>query len=64
MTARQDYLRASCEWRDGLLWARPFPVQDSSMLKIFSQADALIVRTPHAPRHWTEGAAIEILDLD
>jgi molybdopterin molybdotransferase len=60
---RQDYLRARCEWRDGQLWARPFPLQDSAMLKIFSEADTLIVRSPGAPAA-DEGAAIEILDLD
>jgi molybdopterin molybdotransferase len=61
--SRQDYLRASCEWRDGLLWARPFPLQDSAMLKIFSEADALIVRPPGAPA-LDDGASIEILDLN
>jgi molybdopterin molybdotransferase len=61
--SRQDYLRAGCEWRDGLLWARPFPHQDSAMLKIFSEADALIVRRPGAPP-LDDGAAIEILDLN
>jgi molybdopterin molybdotransferase len=61
--SRQDYVRAACEWRDGLLWARPFPAQDSSMLKNFSQAQALIVRKPHAPA-LSEGADIEILMLD
>jgi molybdopterin molybdotransferase len=60
---RQDYLRASYEWREGLLWARPFPLQDSAMLKIFSEADALIVRPPHAPA-LSDGASIEILDLN
>ncbi|HUO02156.1 MAG TPA: molybdopterin molybdotransferase MoeA, partial [Rhizomicrobium sp.] len=25
---RQDYLRAKGEWRDGVLWARAFPMQD------------------------------------
>jgi molybdopterin molybdotransferase len=60
---RQDYLRATCEWRDGLLWAQPFGQQDSAMLKIFSQSGALIVRKPHAPA-LTDGAAIEILLLD
>jgi molybdopterin molybdotransferase len=60
---RQDYLRASCEWREGLLWARPFPRQDSAMLKNFSQADSLIVRPPGAPA-LDDGAMIEILDLD
>ena len=61
--SRQDYVRAVCEWRDGDLWARPFPAQDSSMLKIFSQSDALIVRKPHAPI-LAEGAAVEIISLD
>jgi molybdopterin molybdotransferase len=60
---RQDYVRATCEWRDGLLWARPFPAQDSSMLKLFSQAQALIVRKPHATA-LPDGANIEILLLD
>jgi molybdopterin molybdotransferase len=61
--ARQDYLRATCEWRDGALWARPLPVQDSSMLKAFSEAEVLILRRPHAPA-LEDGAAIEILDLE
>jgi molybdopterin molybdotransferase len=60
---RQDYVRAACAWRDGHLWARPFPEQDSSGLRIFSQADALIVRRPQAPA-LSEGADIEILPLD
>jgi molybdopterin molybdotransferase len=61
--ARQDYLRARCEWRDGQIWARPCSAQDSSMLKIFAEADALILRAPNAPA-LDEGAAIEILPLD
>jgi molybdopterin molybdotransferase len=61
--SRQDYIRVSCELRDGLLWARAFPAQDSSMLKIFSQAQALIVRKPHAPA-LPDGAQVEILMLD
>ena len=61
--SRQDYLRAASEWRDGGLWVRPFPTQDSSMLKVFSQADALIIRKPHAPA-LADGAAVDILLLD
>ena len=61
--ARQDYLRAALEWRDGACWARPFAQQDSSMLKLFSEAQALIVRKPHAPAA-TDGAPIEILPLE
>ena len=47
---RQDYLRARL-WRgeDGRLMADPFHKQDSSMMKVFSQADGLIIRPPHAP---------------
>jgi molybdopterin molybdotransferase len=61
--ARQDYLRATCEWRDGARWAHPVSVQDSSMLKAFRDADVLILRHPNAPT-LEEGAAIEIIDLD
>jgi molybdopterin molybdotransferase len=61
--ARQDYLRARLEWQGGECWARPFPHQDSSMLKLFSEADALILRKPHAPPA-AEGSALEILLLE
>ncbi len=61
--SRQDYLRAVREWRDGDLWVRPFAVQDSSMLRIFSQSDALIVRKPHALA-LADGATAEILPFD
>jgi molybdopterin molybdotransferase len=60
---RQDYLRANGEWRDGILWAQPFPLQDSSLLKDFSAADMLIVRAPGTPA-LKEGAAVEILTLE
>ena len=47
---RQDYVRASVR-RDaaGNLVAKAFGKQDSSMMKIFSRSDGLIVRPPHAP---------------
>jgi molybdopterin molybdotransferase len=45
---RQDYIRAVVEATpDGLL-ATPFGVQDSSMLKVFADSNALIVREPFA----------------
>ncbi|MBN9245441.1 MAG: molybdopterin molybdotransferase MoeA [Mesorhizobium sp.] len=45
---RQDYIRAVVrETQNGLL-ATPFGVQDSSMLRTLSDANGLIVRTPHA----------------
>lgn len=47
---RRDYLRARLDaGPGGCLIARPFPRQDSSMQHIFADADALIVRPPHAP---------------
>ncbi|HEY4275082.1 MAG TPA: gephyrin-like molybdotransferase Glp [Rhizomicrobium sp.] len=60
---RQDYLRARSEWRDGERWAHPLPKQDSSMLKAFSEADALIVRAPYASV-LAEGADIDLLMLE
>jgi molybdopterin molybdotransferase len=48
--SRQDYLRATLgPSRDGLPVATALPAQDSSMLGILAQADALIVRPPQAP---------------
>jgi molybdopterin molybdotransferase len=47
---RQDYIRASVTRdADGTLIAEAFSKQDSSMMKIFSRSDGLIVRPPHAP---------------
>jgi molybdopterin molybdotransferase len=60
---RRDYLRGVGEWRNGVLWARPFAVQDSSMLSNFSAATMLIARAPGAPA-LSEGDAVEILELD
>ena len=60
---RQDYLRAKGEWRDGALWARLLPRQDSSLLKDFSADDLLIMRRPRAPA-LIDGAAIEVLTLE
>ncbi|MCV3241264.1 gephyrin-like molybdotransferase Glp [Mesorhizobium sp. ZC-5] len=46
---RQDYVRAAAVERDGKLVAMPFTVQDSSMLKTLTEANALIIRAPFAP---------------
>ena len=46
---RQDYLRATLTWRDGRMVARPFPTQDSSMVKPLAKADCLVIRAPYAP---------------
>jgi molybdopterin molybdotransferase len=60
--ARQDYLRAKIEIRDGERWADPFAVQDSSMLSPLAAADALVIRAPHAPAV-TAGDTVAVLLL-
>lgn len=50
--SRRDYVRAvvaSAEHHGDQLVATPFPTQDSSMLKTLAEANALIIREPHAP---------------
>lgn len=60
---RQDYVRARLERQvDGTLVATPFALQDSSMLKFLADADALIIRKPHAPAA-TSGSACDVLLL-
>jgi molybdopterin molybdotransferase len=47
---RQDYLRSKlAQAADGMLEVFPFEVQDSSMMRLLSAADCLVVRPPHAP---------------
>jgi len=47
---RQDYLRSKLtRAADGALEAFPFEVQDSSMMRLLSEADCLVVRPPQAP---------------
>ena len=61
--SRQDYIRARLIIRDGALWAKPFPIQDSSMQQALADADALIIRAPSASAAET-GDAAEIIRLD
>lgn len=60
---REDYLRARLA-ADGedLPVATPFARQDSSMLARFVEADALVVRAPHAPPA-AAGDLVEIIRL-
>ena len=61
---RQDYVRAVLsENPDGRRTVRPFDRQDSSMQRLFSQSQALIVRPPFAPPAH-EGDIVKILRLD
>jgi molybdopterin molybdotransferase len=60
---RQDYVRTRIVRREGVVIAEPFALQDSSMQKIFAEADGLIVRKPGAPAA-APGEAVEVLLLD
>ena len=61
---REDYLRATLSRdADGALIARPFEVQDSSMLAALARADALLVRPPHAPPA-SAGELVEVIPFD
>ena len=62
-STRQDYIRARIITRDGEAWAEPFALQDSSMQKIFAEADGLIVRKVGAPAA-KAGDTVEIMLLD
>src|SRR5437588_4121093 len=58
---RQDYLRSRlARAADGTLEVFPFEVQDSSMMRLLSAADCLVVRPPHAPAI-AAGAAVPIV---
>ena len=60
---RQDYVRARLRVSDGVLTVEPFALQDSSMQKVFAQADALIIRPVHAPPA-ASGDTVEVLLLN
>ena len=60
---RQDYLRATLTYDDhGQRWVRAFNKQDSGMFQSFADADALIMRPPHAPPA-RKGDRVKILPL-
>jgi molybdopterin molybdotransferase len=59
---RQDYIRAVVEATPDGLQATPFGIQDSSMLKVFADANALIVREPFATAA-DAGAPCDVLML-
>jgi molybdopterin molybdotransferase len=60
---RQDYLRAKLHRDDlGQQIATPFKLQDSSMISLLAQADALVIRPPHAPIA-KEGDRVDIIRL-
>lgn len=61
---RQDYLRAILEYDiDGMPLVTPARKQDSSMVSIFAQASALIIRPPFDPA-LEAGARVTVMPLD
>jgi molybdopterin molybdotransferase len=61
---RQDYIRARlARGADGRLTAEPFATQDSSMQRLLSQANGLIIRPPFTPAS-DAGATVDVLELD
>jgi molybdopterin molybdotransferase len=61
---RQDYVRARLsDASDGIRRVESFGKQDSSMMRIFSQSDCLIVRPPHAPAA-DAGELVPVMLLD
>jgi molybdopterin molybdotransferase len=58
---RADHQRALLD--PGTLRVTPFPRQDSAMLRLMAQADALVLRPPHAPA-LPEGSEVPIIRLD
>ena len=61
---REHWMRATLSRdADGSLWARPLRDQDSSLVTIFAQADAL-VRRPPAAGAAAVGDVLEVLALD
>src|SRR5258705_3094022 len=60
---RQDYVRARVTRQGGILTAEPFALQDSSMQKVFAQADGLIVRHVDVPAA-EAGDDVDVLLLD
>jgi molybdopterin molybdotransferase len=62
--SRQDYMRCTLSRdADGSRVATPFDKQDSSMLSRLAQADALLVRPPHAPA-LSAGDPVEVVPID
>jgi molybdopterin molybdotransferase len=61
---RADHLRSTIETNAaGRLVVTPFAIQDSAMLRRLAQADALVLRPPHAPA-LPAGAEVPFIRLD
>ncbi|MDD9909712.1 MAG: molybdopterin molybdotransferase MoeA [Ahrensia sp.] len=59
---REEYMRATIEWRDGEAFVTPFDSQDSSLLTLYAKADCLMIRPAFQPAQ-AAGATCQILLL-
>jgi molybdopterin molybdotransferase len=61
---RADHLRATIEGESGgMPIVLPYPRQDSSMLRVLTAAEVLILRAPHAPA-LVKDAIVSVIRLD
>jgi len=60
---RFEFLRARLEHRPDGLVVSAFPSQDSAVQSLLAEADALILRPPHAPA-LEAGGEVEVIRLD
>lgn len=59
---REHWMRARLEIADGILSAKPFRDQDSSLVSLFAQADALVCQPANGPA-LEPGSVVQILRL-
>ncbi len=59
---RAHYIRAVTQMENGVMTVRPFARQDSSLLSVLSQANALMVRQPNEPAQ-SSGSSVQIISL-
>jgi len=59
---REHWMRAKLSFEDGAVVAQPFRDQDSSLVSVFSAADALLKRSAQAPAAGV-GDVVEVLPL-
>lgn len=59
---REHWMRAQLGYEDGVVVARPYRDQDSSLVSVFAASDALLRRAPNAPAV-AEGDVVDILPL-
>ena len=59
---REHWMRAQLSYESGVVTARPYRDQDSSLVSVFAASDALLRRAPNAPAV-AEGDVVDILPL-